>query len=295
MVLDVSDFRANPNETILFAAGVVGRSKARLKVFREIYRGKARFKTATEIARATNLSNMRVLQEGLKLAGNHIVTKGKVDGETAYKKDSTLSHYRDRILSIVAKPSSAKKYPTKQRPNTTHKTSVTVRVRTTTAKPREVTIDDVESFKLVRRVKHPIIGLKLDKILEKDIKAALKRIIGESHDFKDWGGERNDLFTNKFRVSSKRISAAFALKGRATKGNLTPRKMGSNGDQIGRLFLSPAEVFFVVYHSKVDESIFEQMKAFALGRSLNGRSVYFGIVDGDDLNRLYQAYRGHFN
>ena len=177
---DVSDFRANPNETILFAAGVVGRSKARLKVFCEIYRGKARFKTVAEIARATRLSNVRVLQEGLKLAGNHIVTKSKVDGETAYKKDATLSHYRDRILSIVAKPSSAKKYPTKQRPHTKHKTSVTVRVSVSTAKPREITIDDVESFKLVRNVRHSIPGLKLDAIPEKDIKAALKRIIGES-------------------------------------------------------------------------------------------------------------------
>jgi len=294
MPLDVSDFRSNPNETILFAAGVVGRSKDRLKVFLEIYRGKARFKTVSEIARATKLSNVRVLQEAGKLAGNHIVAKQKVNGETAYKKDSTLSHHRDRILSIVAKPSTAKKFPTKQRPHTTHSTSVTVKVRAAAAKPKEVTIDDVESFKLVRRVKHPIAGLKLDKMLETDIKAALKRIIGETRDFKDWGGERNDLFTNKFRVGSRRISAAFALKGRATKGNLTPKKMGSNGDQIGRLFLSPAEAFFVVYHSKVDESIHEQVKAFAIGRSLNGRCVYFGIIDGDDLNRLYQAYRSSF-
>ncbi|TAK87227.1 MAG: hypothetical protein EPO20_05335 [Betaproteobacteria bacterium] len=294
MALDVSDFRANPNETILFAAGVVGRSKARLKVFLEIYRGKARFKTVSEIARATKLSNLRVLQEAGKLAGNHIVAKDKVDGETAYKKDATLSHHRDRILSIVAKPSSAKKYPTKQRPHTTHKTSVTVRVRAATAKPKAVTIDDVASFSLVKRVKHPIAGMRLHNMPEKDIKTALKRIIGESHDFKDWGGERNDLFTNKFRVGSRRIAAAFALKGRATQGTLTPKKMGSNGDQIGRLFLSAAEAFFVVYHSKIDESIYEQMKAYALGRSLNGNSVYFGIIDGDDLNRLYQAYRGHF-
>jgi DNA-binding transcriptional ArsR family regulator len=293
MTLDVSDFRANPNETILFAAGVVGKSKARRKVFREIYKSKRRFKTVSEIARATGLSKMRVLQEGLRLAGNHLVEKGKVDGQTAYRKDATLSHHKARILSIVANPQSAKKYPTKQQPHSTHMTSVTVRVQTSGAKPREITIDDVASFKLVRGVRS-ISGLRLAKMPEKDVKASLKRIIGEPYDYKDWGGERNDLYTNKFRVGSSRIAAAFALKGRATQGTLTPRKMGSNGDQIQRLFLSAADVFFVVYHSKIDESVLEQMRAFAVGKSMSGRRVYYGIIDGDDLTRLYQAYRTAF-
>jgi hypothetical protein len=37
-------------------------------------------------------------------------------------------------------------------------------------------------------------------------------VIGEGYDFKDWGGERNDLYTNKLRFRGKRRSAAFALK-----------------------------------------------------------------------------------
>ncbi len=54
--------------------------------------------------------------------------------------------------------------------------------------------------------------------------------------------------------------------------------MGKNGDQIGRLLSSDAQVFFVVYHSKVDRSVFEQMHAFALGRSLSGHRVHYGVV-----------------
>ena len=129
---------------------------------------------------------------------------------------------------------------------------------------------------------------------EERIKSAFKQIIGESHDFKDWGGEKNDLFTNKLRLSAARKTAAFAFKGRATQGTLTPRKMGKNGDQVARLFGSEADVFFVVYHGKIDQSIHEQMSAHAVARSLGGRSVSYGVIDGDDLNRLVQAYPAAF-
>ena len=88
--------------------------------------------------------------------------------------------------------------------------------------------------------------------------------------------------------------AAFALKGKATSGTLTPKKMGKNGDQISRLMGSAAEIFFVVYHGKIDESIIAQLEAFALGKAMNGKSIYYGVIDGNDLNRLYQAYRQHF-
>jgi len=293
MPINVSDFRANPDETILFAARVVGKSKARHKVFAYIYRGGKRFKTVTEIARATKMTNVRVLQEGGRLDGNHLVVKGKVGGETAYRKDPTLSLYRDRILRTARKPQLGKKYPTKQRPHGSHNTSVTIRVRTAASKPHEITIDDASSFKRVRGVS-PLSGLKLQKMAEKRMKEFLKRIIGETHDFQDWGGEKNDLFTTKFRVHGTRIAAAFALKGRATQGPLTPKKIGANGDQIARLFSSPADVHFVVYHSKIDQSINEQMRAFAVGKAMSGGPVYYGVVDGDDLNRLYQAYRKSF-
>jgi hypothetical protein len=279
--IDVSDFRANLNETILFASRVIGKSAARRKVFEEIYRSKARYKTATEIARKTKLSNMRVLQEAGKLAGNRLVDKKKLDGETAYKGRSTF-HHKARILSIAA---AELRMALTTAPSLHAQTSVTVRahLRREAKELRSMT----ESFKLVRRVKHPIPKLKLERMPEKDVKAALKRIIGETREFKDWGGEKNDLFTNKFRIGARRIAAAFALKGRATQGNLVPKKMGKNGDQLQRLFLSAAEAFFTVYHSRIDESVYEQMKALALAKAAGGQSVFFGVIDGDDLNRLY--------
>lgn len=292
MPVKVSDFGANRNETIESAALAIGRSAVRQKVFLYIYRSKARFKSVSEIARETKLSKVRVLQEAGRLSANHVVEKRRVDGETAYKKDITLSHYRDRILKIARNPTTAKKYPTKQKPQGVGGTTV-IRVRTVGSGPHEITIDDVDSFKLVRRVKTDP-KLKLNKMREKDIKNGLKKIIGETNDFNDWGGEKNDLFTNKLRRRGSRTTAAFALKGRATQGTLTPKKMGANGDQIGRLLGSAAEVFFVVYHSKVDESVHEHMRVHALGKSMTGRKVFYGVIDGDDFNRLFRAYPKHF-
>jgi hypothetical protein len=88
---------------------------------------------------------------------------------------------------------------------------------------------------------------------------------------------------------------AFAFKGPATTGRLTPRKLGKNGDQIQRLFSSAADVFFVQYHDQIDESVVEQMKRFAIANSVTeNKQVYFGVIDGDDTNRLLAAYPEQF-
>jgi hypothetical protein len=70
--------------------------------------------------------------------------------------------------------------------------------------------------------------------------------------------------------------------------------MGKNGDQLGRLFTSEAQLFFVVYHSKIDEAVAQQMHAHALARALSGARVYYCLIDGDDLARLVAAYPKEF-
>ena len=81
------------------------------------------------------------------------------------------------------------------------------------------------------------------KISEKAFKNGIMKLIGETGNFQDWGGEPNDLYTSKLRHKGKRRAIAFAFKGPGTAGVLTPKKLGKNGDQIQRLFLSPAEIF----------------------------------------------------
>lgn len=293
MPLNVADVRANLNENILHAVTIIGKSQDRRHVFEAIYRGKKEVKTVDDIVRETGLSRVRVLQEGGKLHANQIVVKTKKDNQTAYKKDETYTHHKKKVLSILDNPKNAKKLPTKQKPQVT---SNTYKIFVAGKKPKvtALTVDDVDSFAEVRKVSNIDSSLKLEKIAEHKIKAGLQKIIGETQEFKDWGGEKNDLYTNKLRLKGKRRTAAFALKGKATKGSLTPGKMGKNGDQIARLVGSAAEIFFIVYHSKIDESIVSQLEAFALGKSLSGKAISYGVIDGDDLNRLYQAYRACF-
>jgi hypothetical protein len=71
--------------------------------------------------------------------------------------------------------------------------------------------------------------------------------------------------------------------------------MGKQGDQIQRLFRAPAEVFLVHYWNQIDESILEQMKAFATTKSaFEGKRIYYGVIDGQDTFRMLQAYKECF-
>ena len=83
----------------------------------------------------------------------------------------------------------------------------------------------------------------------------------------------------------------YPAKRGGTKGVLAPKKMGKNGDQIQRLFKSPAAVFLVQYWGQVDQSVTEQMEEFAKAKSaVEGTEIYFAVIDGDDSNRLLKAY-----
>ena len=128
-------------------------------------------------------------------------------------------------------------------------------------------------------------------MLESVFKEGIKRILNETGRFKDWGGERNDLLTTRLRLKGKRRATAFAFKGRGRRGKLTPAAMGKNGDQIQRLFSSPAEMFLVQYWDQIDESVIEQMGEFAKAKSAaEGKTIYYGVIDGQDSNRILKAY-----
>ena len=96
------------------------------------------------------------------------------------------------------------------------------------------------------------------------------------------------------KIGGKARRAAFALKGPAKKGALTPGMMGKNGDQIQRLFGSPAEVFFVQYEGEIQESVIGTMEAFAKLRAALGLEVLFGVIDLRDSYRLRIAYPNAF-
>jgi len=290
MIQHVTDTRSNSNDQIKRAVDVIGRSKHRLRVFKEIYRGKKSFKTVSALVKATKLSPVRVLQEGAKLSGNGIVHPTKVDGETVYGKDTFYKTNRAKILQLVGNPKKLAKLPTKTQPFVNGIKTV-IKVLGREPKIKEIFIDGIDSFKAVKKIKSASAYIP---IKEKEFKQGIQKILGQPGKFQDWGGEKNDLMSTRLYLGGKRIPVAFAFKGIGMTGELTPAKMGKNGDQIQRLFESDAEVFILQYWAAINERVREQMRAFATLTSLQrGERVYYCIIDGEDTARLIQAYPKH--
>lgn len=289
MPLSVSDIRSSPGDQIAHAVEVLGRAKQRIAVFKAIYFGKKRVKTVNEIATATGLARIRVLQEGRRLADNQIVKQIRAAGMTAYEKDSFYSAQRGKILRAVQDPVALARLPTKARPAAVFQKIVSIRIPRPRIQARYISLDDIDSFSRVRTLR--VEPGEYIATAEARFKTGIAKILRERGHFQDWGGERNDLYTSRVRMFGRRHTAAFAFKGPGTKGILTPARMGKNGDQIQRLFKTPASVFIVQYWGQVAESVIEQMEEFAKAKSaVEGTTVFYGVIDGDDSNRLLKAY-----
>ncbi|PYJ97171.1 MAG: hypothetical protein DME23_16870 [Verrucomicrobia bacterium] len=287
MPLSVSDALSNTNEQIEQAARAIGRSASNRKVFNAIYTGKKRIKSVGDLARNMRLSRKQVLTAGKHLHNRSIVNQTRKDGDTAYEKIDFFYTHKQKILRVAGNNKKPATLPTKR--NVVAREVKTVQVPTNLAKTKQITIDDVDSFKRVRSKRTD--GNLSPSVSEKKFKHGVRRILSEEGKFTDWGGEKNDLYSTRLRIDGKRLSAVFAFKGPGKKGKLVPGKMGKNGDQIQRLFQSTSDVFFVQYWFEIDESVLDQMQALAVAKSVtSGKQIYFGIIDGADSDRLFRAY-----
>lgn len=296
--MSVRDVGTGSHEQIAHAAEVLSRSPARRKVFQAICYGKKKVKTPEEIAEQTGLPEIRVLQEALVLSNNDIIRKYRIKGEgLVYEKYPFYCQHKKRVLYYALNKKAREKFPTSYRPTSSSKREVVVE---RLALPRHMvdikslTVDDVDSFAKVRDAK-PSEVVKNRPLDEKWFKDGLRKLLGEQWKFQDWGGEKNDFFSTRLRLNGKRAKVAFALKGKATKEPLTPKKMGKHGDQIQRLLSSPADIFFVQFWGHIEESIIEELRTYATTKSwAERRRIWYGIIDGEDSQRLIAAYRDSF-
>jgi len=233
------------------------------------------------------------LDAGKKLADQGYIHQIKLNGETAYEKDSFLKHHKHRILSLAGNAKKMKSFPTKTNPTITVRGFERIVLPRALIKVTSVTIDDIASFRKVRKIKpSSVVPIPM---AETKFKEGIKKILGDRGQHKDWGGEVSDLPTDRLVLKTKRVRASFAFKGRGKKGKLTPKHMGHNGDQIQRLFRIPADVFIVQYWNQIDESVVEQMRQFAIAASVKeARRIYFGVIDGVDSARIIKAYPDAF-
>jgi hypothetical protein len=284
----VSDPSANAEEKIERAAKVIRASEQNKAVFKIIYSG-SKFKTIDDIKLKIPKFNTNTYKATNRLYGEDIIDKKRVDGVVYYGKKEFYTTNRDRILKLSQNFKRLKNYPTKRKLiNIATKTKYFFQ-----SKPnvKQLYIDDIDSFNKVRGIKHANEN-GVNRIPERIINKGICSVVNSSEK-KDWGGERNDIYTNNISFRGTRVSGAFALKGKAIKGRLVPGKMGKNGDQIQRLFEATADIYFVVHNNDVDERIVDLMQSLAIAKSTilgTRKKILFCVVDGKDLARLIKAY-----
>jgi hypothetical protein len=289
--IEVSDSLSNANEQIESVAKAIGRSKVRRQVFEAIYHHKSPVKTVETIHQRTGLSRMRVLQAGRHLALKGAVKQVKKDGDTAYQKIDFVHSHKQEILRYAASPSKLAKLPTKRRGVAVLPRYV--KVPSNGAQVVRITVDDIESFAHVKKVKSK--QSLPDSVSEEAVKHGVQAILGEPGHFKDWGGEDSDLYSGRLRINGKRHVAAFAFKGPGERGALVPGRMGKNGDQLTRMFRHDADVFLAQHWREVRPSVPELMRSLAVAKSVStGKLIRYGVIDGVDTERLRRAYPTKF-
>jgi len=270
-------------------------STARQAVFECIYRGGNRPKSADFIANATDLSNVRVLQIATPLAHKGYVIEQKENGKKSFLKQKDLVSSRDKILRLARSRKRLKALAEAK----LGKVLVTVKLdRQKSIRVDAVTIDAIDNFSKAR--KFPATNAKVrsmspKRLKENVFKYGLADILGDQGTFTDWGGEKNDLYSDFLTIGGKRFRSAIALKGVATKPPLTIKKLGKNADQIPRLFSSAAEVFLIQFEGQISEAVVEQMETYAVRKSKeSGKLIRFGVIGAEDSYRLRAAYPGSF-
>jgi hypothetical protein len=156
-------------------------------------------------------------------------------------------------------------------------------------------IEDIDSFVKVRDVNPGMIIHLLDNGFlnqtEDQVQLALEQILGVSFHKKDWGGEINDLYTANLIINGKRHSTAFLLKGPGIgKKEMVIGDCGKNGDQLVRLFSTPADLFVVQYVGPISDMLIKDVQGKIENIRARGDLANFLIIDGQDTARLLFAY-----
>ena len=156
-------------------------------------------------------------------------------------------------------------------------------------------IEDLDSFQKARDINPSVVAPYLDEgylnLAEDFVQLAFERILSVPFHKKDWGGEINDLYTANISLNGARIAAAFLLKGHGLKKKeLTISDCGKNGDQILRLFQSPANLFVIQFVGRISEAVVSD--ALSKVRELRARnwSAFCLMIDGQDTARILAGY-----
>jgi hypothetical protein len=164
------------------------------------------------------------------------------------------------------------------------------------AKPFRIHLDDIQNFSEIKNVDFESVSSFLGEngrleIPENTIKNALENILCEEYHKKDWGGEYNDLYTSNVLLKGTRRATAFLLKGNGLGvRTMEVKHCGKNGDQLIRLFESPAELFIIQFVGNISEAVVKDVEGKVEQLRARGKEVYYCIINGADTARLLFAY-----
>ncbi len=166
----------------------------------------------------------------------------------------------------------------------------------TARRPLRLFIDDIESFNKVRAITPAMVSHHLKggflSISEDDVQSAFEQILEVPFHRKDWGGEINDLSTANVIVDGSRCMAAFLLKGPGIgKKEMNLTDCGKRGDQVVRLFSTPAQLFVVQYVGPIADTVVKDLEGKVTAARAEGKEAQFLVIDGQDTARLLHAYR----
>lgn len=113
----VTDAISNRNEHLVEAVKAIGRyGGLKHRVFEAIYYHKKRTKTVAEIAEATGLTRMQVLQSAGSLKKAGLIKQDRKDGDTAYVQIESFQHLKPQIIALLKAPQKLKEIATKRQP-----------------------------------------------------------------------------------------------------------------------------------------------------------------------------------
>jgi hypothetical protein len=176
-----------------------------------------------------------------------------------------------------------------------HRTPKLKRVGQFEQMPERLYIDEIDSFQKVRNLQpkevQKYIAGGFINVTEDFVQEAIKKILDVPFHRKDWGGEINDLYTTNLIIAGKRRAAAFLLKGPGIgKKEMHIADCGKRGDQIVRLFETPADLFVVQYVGPIADLLIKDVQSKIEALKSLGKQANFLIIDGQDTARLLHAY-----
>jgi hypothetical protein len=156
-------------------------------------------------------------------------------------------------------------------------------------------VEDIDSFAKVRDMNPSIVAPFLSNgfldLSENRVQLALEQILDVSFHRIDWPGEMNDLYTANTLVNGARRATAFLLKGPGIgRKEMQIGDCGKNGDQLVRLFTTPADLYIVQYVGPISDLLIKDVEGKIAAAKTAGKRVHFLIMDGQDTARLLHAY-----